>query len=282
MVASWSLAKLNPDSEQDLSTAIQLLTQGLGSDDALIRSAAVNGLLELEAPAELVAPALLKIANDPDPDVRVNVLEALASQGEKAVPRAIAALQKPELRELAVRVLTRLGPKCADAVQPLIELLPDAEPDLRADIHLALAAIGPAAAPATETLVAGLASDEPRIRHTAMRALNNIGPGAAAAQEALLGLLDDQKSVDAAVAAWALTAIAAEDAQVVARVLPVLQQRLQSPDAEVRGRSIDALAALGPAAREALPQLMKTAQHDDRAAVRAAALAAVKQISGST
>ena len=62
-------------------------------------------------PPELAAPVLLKVANDPDPDVATNMVNAIAGLGDAVVPRATKALQKPQYRSFAVRVLKKLGPK---------------------------------------------------------------------------------------------------------------------------------------------------------------------------
>ena len=112
MVATWSLARLNQSSEADLKRAVDRLTHGLGSNDPMIRAAAAECLRLLEPPSEMVAPQLLKIANDADPSVRANVQAALASLGPQVVPQAVAALDKPEFRELAIQVLLPAGTRC--------------------------------------------------------------------------------------------------------------------------------------------------------------------------
>jgi HEAT repeat protein len=278
MAAAWSLARLHPADEGAVRQAVDKLTQGLGSNDALIRAAAAKGLQMLQAPPELVAPALIAMANDPDPDVSRNVVDALVSLGDTAVPRAIKALQNPEMRGLAIRVLSRLGPKAADAVGPLADAIGGASPEVRTDIHLALAAIGPGAAPATSALAQGLSAADERVRQSSLYALRMIGPDARAAVEPVLQLLAVDDSATALAAAWTLASIAPGDSRVGAKAVPVLIRGLSSDDENVRLESADALSAWGPAAKQAAPTLASMAKEDGSEFVRAAAEAALAQI----
>ena len=202
MIAAWSIAKLHPEDEAAQKAAIEKLTQGLKNSDAGIRTAAAKSLQMLQAPPEKVAPALIALVNDPDPDVQENVINAVAGLGESVVPRAVGALQNPQLRGPAARVLARLGPKAAGAVQPLIDAAKDGDPQFRAEINFALAAIGPAAAPASSMLAESIASDDQNIRESALYALREIGPGAKAASAALVKRMQADNSFDAMAAAW--------------------------------------------------------------------------------
>jgi hypothetical protein len=109
----------------------------------------------------------MAVANESDPNAATNVVNALASLGEKIVPKASEALQKPDMRELAVKVLTRLGPKAAGAVGPLVDAIRSATPEFRTEIQFALGSIGPAAAPATSMLAEALGSPEDGVRESA-------------------------------------------------------------------------------------------------------------------
>src|SRR5690606_27689184 len=142
-----------------MERAVEALGKGLGSNDVEMRTAAARGSEKLEAPAEMVVHVLASAANDPDPDVAANGISALASLGKPIVPKAIQALENPELRGLAVRVLTELGPKAADAAGPLAETAGSVDDAERAEIFIAIGAIGPEGASATDVLVKGLASE---------------------------------------------------------------------------------------------------------------------------
>ncbi len=207
MVSSWALAKLHPDDQQLMKEAVDELAKGLANNDAKMRTAAAKGLQMLQPPPEMVAPVLMAVANDPDPDVSANIVSALAGLGESAVPRASKALQNPKVRGLALRVLTKMGPKAAGAVDPLIAASKGADPEIREKVYFALAAIGPAAAPATETLTEAISNDDKRVRESALYALREIGPGAKTAVRPLMRRMDADRSFDSLAAAWALSAL---------------------------------------------------------------------------
>jgi HEAT repeat protein len=226
----------------------------------------------------MVAPSLLAVASDPDPHVSTNIVNALAGLGEPVVPRATRALQNPNARALAVRVLTKLGPKAAAAVQPLIDAAKDSDPEFRKSVHFALAAIGPAAAPATESLVEAISNKDERVRESALYALREIGPGAKAAARPLLRLASADHSFDSLAAAWALSRIVPENTTVAAKVIPVLIRGLSHPGEQTRLNTAEALAEWGPAAAGATAELRRVARDDGSAAVRAAAEAALKRV----
>jgi HEAT repeat protein len=279
MIAAWSIAKLHPDDEPAQKAAIEKLTQGLKNSDAGIRTAAAKSLQMLKAPPAMVAPALIALVNDPDPETQENAISAVASLGESVVPRAVNALANPQLRGPAARVLARIGPKAAGAVQPLIAAAKDGDPQFRAEINFALAAIGAASAPASQMLAESVASDDPHIRESALYALREIGPGAKAASPALVKRMQTDDSFDAMAAAWALSTIAPDDSAIAPKVVAKLTSGLSSEDAQTRHESIAALAAWGPAAKSATEALTRILKDDGDAEVRAAATQTLARIS---
>jgi HEAT repeat protein len=279
MVASWALAKLHPNDEQLMREAVAELTKGLSNEKPQMRTAAAKGLQMLQPPPEMVGPALMALASDPDPDVSANVVSALAGLGESAVPRLVKAMKNPKARPLALRVLTKMGPKAAGAVDPLIASAKQADPEFRGKIFLALAAIGPAAAPATESLIEGISNDDRRVRESALYALREIGPAAKAATRPLLRKLEGDRSFDSLAAAWALSRIALGNDSVGKKVLPVLIRGLSNSDEQTRLNSAEAIAEWGPTAASAAAELKKIAHEDKSSGVREAAEAALKRVS---
>lgn len=279
MISAWALAKIHPEDEAQLKLAVEKLAEGLKSDDAGIRTAAARGLEMLKAPPELVGPALLAVANEPDPDAAANVITALASLGEKVVPKAAEALKKPEFQGLAVKVLTQMGPKASGAVQPLIDAIPGAKPEFRAEIQFALGSIGSAAAPASGVLAEGLSSQDDAVRESALLALRQIGPGAKGAVPSLLKAVDGSDAFESMAAAWAVAAIAPDDAAATAKILPLLTHGLADTDDQNRLESAVALGDLRAAGKPAVEALTKVAETDSSPAVREAASDAVQMIS---
>lgn len=277
MIAAWAIAKLHPEDQAALKSALDKLLGGLKSDDARIRTAAAKALQTLDAPPELVAPKLVELVNDKDPEVRANVIDAIASRGESVVPRLSKALERPEYREAAIRVLRKLGPKAAGAVDPLMKAA-NTDSKLRTEIQLALGAIGPAAAPATEMLARSLASKNAGERESALYALRQIGPNAAAAVKPLMQTMQADESFDSKAAAWALARIAPGNVTVSVNVVRKLARGLNDDDETVRLESAEALGEMGPPAKSAAAVLEKTAKDDSSAAVRSAATDALEQI----
>jgi HEAT repeat protein len=280
MIATWAIAKLHPDDKQLMNEAVGVLTKGLANEKPQVRMSAAKTLQMLQAPPGMVAPALMAVANDPDPNVSANIVSALAGLGESVVPRAGKALQNPKARPLALRVLAKLGPKASGAVDALVTTSKTDDPELREKVYFTLAAIGPGAAPATETLVEAISNDDKRVRESALFALRAIGPGAKASIRPLLQKMETDKSFDSLAAAWALSRIAPTNETVGKRVLPVLLRGLSSADEQTRLNSVDAIGEWGANAASAAAELKKVAHEEKSAAVREAAEAALKRVEG--
>jgi HEAT repeat protein len=278
MVSAWAVAKLNPGDEAAEKTAVDKLVAGLKSKDPGIRTAAAKGLQSLQAPPEMVGPALVALINDADEEVQVHAVDAIASLGESVVPRVTNGLKNPQLRHAAIQVLRKLGPKAAGAVQPLMEAASSGDAKLRTEINLALGAIGPAAAPATEMLAKSLESSDAGERESALYALRQIGPKADAAARPLLRKLQADDSFEAMAAAWALARIAPANDQVAVVVVQKLAGGLSNKDETVRLESAMALGDMGPKAKDAAEAVDKAAKTDSSAAVRAAAAAALERV----
>lgn len=282
MIAAWALAKLHPNDQQLTKEAVDELTKGLANEKPQMRTAAAKALQMLQAPPEMVAPALLAVASDPDPDVSANIVSALAGLGESVVPRAARALQNPKARPLVLRVLAKLGPKAAGAVDALVATSKTGDPELREHVYFTLAAIGPGAASATGTLIDAISNDDERVRESALYALREIGPGAKAATRPLLQKMEASKSFDSMAAAWALSRIAPTNEAVAKRVVPVLVRGLSSADEQTRFNSAEAIASWGSNASQAAADLKKAAHEDKSAAVREAAEAALKRVASGS
>ncbi|MCM2372541.1 HEAT repeat domain-containing protein [Aporhodopirellula aestuarii] len=256
LVSRWALAKLHPDDESLLNAAVDELVTSMGSDDASLRLAAAKGLQSLPVDPGVVGPKLMELLNDSDPVVAYNLVDALASLGEAAATRAGKGLANEEVRDLAVKVLDRLGEDASPAVPDIVSALAGAEGEFRSELISILAQIGPPASPATTELINALddASDQTRVQ--ALYAIGSIGPGAREASPAVKALLvktDD--TFERILAAWAISQIDASNEQAVAMIVPVLIEGLSFPDGRVQAEAASTLGSLGPAASEALDEL---------------------------
>ncbi len=178
------------------SGAIVRNVEALLSDaDALVRCRAALTLARL-GPHEEVSPrwlhgamatrhgdarrTLQRMADDPDPQVRVSALEALGECAEKdTFDLVFAGLSDPHappvIRRAAAAALVRIDPQ--RALQPLIRALNDDDRAVREALAAALGQIGEAA---LEPVVAALSN--PSYEDAALRALEYLPVHKAAAQ----------------------------------------------------------------------------------------------------
>jgi HEAT repeat protein len=279
MVSAWSLAKISPNDKTTVDNAVKMLVDALKDPDKHVRAAAARGLFELNVPREQVIPALADLLAEKDPQVRGHVVDALASLGEKALPRLIKALQHDDTQGLAVAVIRQLGPKAKDAVPALAEELKDPDAAYRREVCFALASIGPGAKPAVPALVKALSDADEGVRHIATYALGKIGPDAAAAAPDLKKNLASDDLFLKTASVWALVHIEPKDLDFRVKAVPILAKALAESDRErVRMEVATTLGEIGPTAKDAIPALEKRVAEDDSAAVREAAEMALKKI----
>lgn len=116
------------------------LVQGLKEEKAAIRKSAAYGLLKMADSTSV--PALVNALSDPYYGVRYLASDALVKIGEKSVPELIGNLdvENPIARYYTVETLGKL--EAISAITPLLELLDDADPKIRAFAVEALHQIG--------------------------------------------------------------------------------------------------------------------------------------------
>jgi HEAT repeat protein len=160
-------------------------------------AAVINGLGK---EAHSASGALLKALADERPEVRREVLFALASVGadSKTIPTLLKSLQDPaeDVRHAAAFALGRMGPAAKAAVEPLKEHLEGHGDDVLCLVCAwALVQIDPAgkdtAKIALPHLIEGLSSQVPMVRREAADALGDLGARAREAISALNELLTD-------------------------------------------------------------------------------------------
>ncbi len=315
--AAVALVRVVENGTAAQAPAVPVLVEGLGHADVQVRTDATHNLVRIGAPAKAAIPALKKMLADKTAEVRLDAALALVAidpaGAAGAVPVFVAALKAKDeaAATQAAQALPKLGATAKDAVPELVKHFGAKNVHLRLFAAGAAARIDPAQAPkATEVLVAVLKSQKDKatmIRSYALAAVTQIGPPAKAAIPALAELLVDDGPfhgdvalamivVDAGNAAvaydWMRKALAANDSDdefierlpelgaLAKPLVPALAGRLKSGSAYDRRSAAEALGAVGPGAKDALPELKKIAESDKRAEVRAAAADAVKKIEG--
>lgn len=283
LLATWALSQLHPDDQQTLTDSVDQIVAGLKSDKPELRATAARCMVESSRTAEaaeIAAPHLATGLKDADPVVIAAALDAIASMGEKAVPRAAQALSNPEVRLYAARVLQRIGPKAEAAVPALTEALNEDDPEFKREVQYALATIGAPAAPAVAALIPSVEAQDDEVRHSAVYALGSIGEAAKSAVPALTGALSSQDNFTRFGAAWALVHIAPPDTAHLEKILPVLIEGLSGESDEVKLGAADVLAQLGPKAKDAVAALRK-ARSDSNPEVVDAVNRALEKIGGA-
>jgi len=211
--------------------AVPLLIEALTHDDPVIRRTAAHALGQLRSPVDdsldlkAAVPHLERmLETDTDPLARLNAAEPVwfIPGSQTVVPTLIEALshEDVEVRRFAVTMLGLVEADPNDTLQPLTVALSDFDPFVRATAAEVLALYGSAA---TEALPhwEGLLEEDEYTRVVVVHAILCIDP---ASTEGLV---------------------------------PVLTEALCSQHREVRQRAAQVLGAIGPAAGEAVPRLLK-------------------------
>lgn len=183
-----------------------------------------------------VIPSLTKLLKDDRAIVRSSAAWALGSFRQSGqsdtvkIDSLIRALSDPDalVRLNAARALGKFGSEANAAIEPLIARLKD---DDKGDLNRGIGMVG--------------------VRATAARALGKIGPNAKAAVPTLLILANDPHAYTGMEAAIALWRIASNTSV----ALPLLIDYSSKVGDDSKWEIIEALAEMGPAAKDAVPTL---------------------------
>jgi HEAT repeat protein len=235
------------------------LLEALKSPDENTRSAAARKIGALGLRAKAAAPALMEVMADRlRPDSRSDVGWALWKVDREAFKGLLVSRGKrAQARWAAVLALSRIG-RAARELTPLV-LKIAAEKNGADGPHalLALGCLGESSGVVVSRLAEAVEDEFGQYRRImAAQGLRNLGPAAKAALPALHRALldpDPQVRVDAAGAVWKIERQAK-------RVLPVLTAPLkaapQSREGAAWHRAVHYLRDMGPAARDAFPDLL--------------------------
>ncbi|WAS93627.1 HEAT repeat domain-containing protein [Nannocystis punicea] len=232
----------------------------LQSRDARVRGRAARAILALGAPgAALIDDLARDLHDEVVAAIILDILQALASYGEKARPAAPELLalfnhDDDSVRAGAVRALIRVGAEPAPIACPVLALVADRSPGVRA-AAIDLLAADPAGLPALlPALTVVMEDGDPAVRRAALAAFRRLawGDAAAGALPTLLRLVtpgepDDQRAE--AMAALVDLGPAASPA------IPDLARLLTDADPAIRRQAARALGNCGAAAQCAVPSL---------------------------
>jgi HEAT repeat protein len=194
--------------------AFEPLIAALVDVDAGVRSSAAEALGQV-GDGRAVEP-LLTALNDADEWVPRYAARALGKLGTVGFKALLDQLKNPAAY-MCVIVVEALGDlKNAEAVEPLIDVLNDAENEVRRSAAKALGHLG--AKWAAEPLIAALTDPEKRVRSSAADALGELGDGRAV--EPLIAALNDANAEVRSNVAEALGKM--RDARAVEPLIPLL------------------------------------------------------------
>ena len=242
LAAIEALGRIGPAQPEVLPAISRALRAGLspsGTDDAdtMERAVAAAEMLELfRGQAASTTPALIRATLSPNVLLRRAAANTLGLIGPSAAP-ALPALADlvlfddvAEVRDLAARAMGRIG----SAAEPiLIQLLQDADPEVRRRVATACRELGRAAPETVAAIEEAAAQEAPLVRIAAIESL------------------------------WAVT----EDAD---RVVPLALAEMAHDDRQVRIRAVRLLESVGPKLNGWLPELRDLAADERTDVARAA------------
>ncbi|MBC8351886.1 MAG: HEAT repeat domain-containing protein [Planctomycetes bacterium] len=251
-VSARSLGQIHSDN----ANAIALLAKSITDDDSRVRRSSVISLGQIGTTAGLAVPQLVDALDDQP--VCADVIRSLVQIGEDAIPRLTEALANDSVRLEAAEVLRQLDP--AAAKQLGIEETTKADLNaLRMSIHdvdrgipsrtSAAERLGKLGLDAAPVLIAAFADNANEVVRASSAAFQAIGPAAVPL------LREALKHESGRVRAAAIDALAAigSDAN---NALPDLMTSLTDADREVRHRAVKTLSVFGSASEPAIPALI--------------------------
>ncbi|MDZ8239416.1 MAG: HEAT repeat domain-containing protein [Nostoc sp. ChiQUE01a] len=195
---------------------------------------------------------LIKLIEDPDPNMRSSAASALSKIGSKsAITRLIKLIKDSDsnVRSSAASALSKIGSK--SAITGLIKLIEDSDSNVRLIAALHLGQIGSKAV--ISQLIKFIEDSDSNVRFIAADALGKIGSEATIPR--LIKLLENPDSNVRSSAVDALVKIGSE------ATIPRLIKLIEHPDSNVRYSAADALGKIG--SKAAIPGLIKLIEHPD-------------------
>lgn len=307
--AALALGNHKPPAEE----AIPGLVQALTDRDSLVRSRSAEALMQIGRKPDVVIPAFVQLLGSKDAGDRVVAAEGLGKfnqQPKEALPPLLRAIKddSPLVRTRAIDALRNYKPDALEPperrVQLMREALQDEDRAVRRSAVIGLAvfqgeeekvvAALENALKDRDELVRGWAALGLGGRKSALRLTSALEPllkdadawprlrtaealyrlDAKAGQAKVIAALKFPEAPARASAAEALGSFRAEPAPVIT----ALAGALGDGDVTVRFRAIRSLKGFGPAAKPALPALIRAIQEDRDAIVRATAIEAIGTI----
>ncbi len=248
--AAWALGVIGPDA----ADAVPALASALADKDEAVGFQAANSLAAIGPGARAAVPALTA-SLDRLCARAAHALGHIGPDSAPAVPGLTKALASAagDFREEAARALGSIGPTAKVAAPDLRKLLKDRLIEVRLAAAQALGELACLDATGVEVLSTGLGYPEWEVRRDAARALREVGPAGKPAVPALEKALEDKHDAVRVAAAAALVRMGA--ASPAAKATLIWGVRQGPFWYGVRPIAASALGEMGPAAKDAIPDL---------------------------
>jgi HEAT repeat protein len=214
--------------------------------------------------AETAVKEMIGAAQSGDETARLAAIDKLGTQGENAA-EAVAPLMKllgdkaPAIRAHAAKSLGELGDPAKPAASALVELLKDADPAVRREALKAIAALHPGPQVMQPLFEQVMESSDPTAQ---MRIMNAVAEAGEAAVPGLIKALQNEK-----LAYWACVVLREIGPQAKAAA-PALVEAIKSPRPDVRREAVLALGAMDDRSASTVAQIA-TLLGDEHAATAA-------------
>ena len=257
---AYTLGQIGPDA----AAANENLVDCLRDDNADLRAVAVRALGKIRASDRVAISSLVTALSDVDTRVRRRSAVALGKLGSDAlaaVPDLIEALNDQTIRSQVINAIAGIG---QPTVSELVAALKN--DNIRLDASEALRRIDPETArkeSVDQPTPADLAALEIAIQDSArdvksrIAAVNSLGELGEAAAPILLSVFADVSSEVSRASSSAFRKIGAS-------AVPLLRRTMKDDAPLVRQTTADAIGAIGPDARDAVPDLIAAIQDTDR------------------
>jgi HEAT repeat protein/S1-C subfamily serine protease len=272
-----ALKALAADSPACRAKALEAVLLRTADEDAAVAAQAEKVVQSFGAFTEADRPALVRLLDSKDAGLRlraVNALAPLAADGPAAVTWFKSRVDdaSPAVRVEALTALTKWGPAAGDCRREIAARTLDSNPTVAAAATKALAKIdGPQSVPALEKVLRSDAAPA-EVKDAATDAILSLDLTNAEAHVPVLAFLTTAKQGQTRAAALDKLAAFKKNARPALDAITVC---LRDQDAGVRVSALNAVAAVGPEARDAIPDVARLLSVDEPEPVALAAVSAL-------
>ena len=256
---------------QDKSVVI-----GLGyatkDKDFQVRSNALNSLRQMGSGAKLAEPYIVALLTDIDPQMRLSAFHALNGLGVDPRPGLKKALASGDLKTRITTASLITEPQLGFgndvlevAVPVLLEGIKQKDEALRMQAAHALSLRGLQGDDVLPIFLAGLKHETPSVRRQAAEMIARYGPKASKAAPDLINALDDKDDAVCHAALNTLRGIGADPKT----LFPAMVKVLRRPDTKLHTTASQIIFQVGP---EAIPEIVAMLKKEDSPGVRLACL----------